>query len=81
MIYSEHSPSHATVDFIEIHGAHGYLLHEFLSPLSNRRTDRYGGSLENRLRFSVEVAERVRAAWGFEKPVFYRMSGTDWAEG
>lgn len=73
--------SRTVVDFVEIHGAHGYLLHSFNSPLSNKRTDEYGGSLENRLRFSLEVAERVRNAWGVEKPVFYRMSATDWAEG
>ena len=70
-----------TVDFIEIHGAHGYLIHEFLSPLSNLRTDEYGGSLENRLRFVLEIAKRARKAWGEEKPIFLRLSGTDWAEG
>ncbi|KAH9944246.1 FMN-linked oxidoreductase [Epithele typhae] len=66
-------------DFIEIHGAHGYLQHEFMSPLSNLRTDQYGGSFENRVRFSLSVVQKVRAAW--PKPFFYRISATDWAEG
>jgi 2,4-dienoyl-CoA reductase-like NADH-dependent reductase (Old Yellow Enzyme family) len=66
---------------IEIHNAHGYLLHEFLSPLSNRRTDRYGGSLENRMRLSLRVAAAVRKLVPAELPVFVRISGTDWAEG
>jgi 2,4-dienoyl-CoA reductase-like NADH-dependent reductase (Old Yellow Enzyme family) len=66
---------------IEIHNAHGYLLHEFLSPLSNRRTDSYGGSLENRMRLSLRVATAVRKLVPAELPVFVRVSGTDWAEG
>ncbi|KAI9065906.1 FMN-linked oxidoreductase [Trametes sanguinea] len=66
-------------DFLEIHAAHGYLLHEFVSPLSNVRTDKYGGSLENRLRYPLQVVERVRAVW--DKPLFVRISATDWAEG
>lgn len=66
---------------IELHAAHGYLLHEFLSPLSNRRTDAYGGSLENRMRFPLEVTRAVRAAWPAEYPMFVRISATDWAEG
>ncbi|CCO35078.1 Putative NADPH dehydrogenase C23G7.10c [Rhizoctonia solani AG-1 IB] len=65
-------------DFIEIHGAHGYLLHSFYSPISNNRTDKYGGSLENRLRFPLEVIQTVRAAW--DKPLFLRLSATEWAE-
>ncbi|TBU63784.1 FMN-linked oxidoreductase [Dichomitus squalens] len=65
-------------DFIEIHGAHGYLIHQFLSPLSNVRTDQYGGSLENRLRWPLRVAQKVRAVW--DKPLFYRISATDWAD-
>jgi 2,4-dienoyl-CoA reductase-like NADH-dependent reductase (Old Yellow Enzyme family) len=65
----------------EIHGAHGYLIHSFLSPLSNRRTDRYGGSLENRMRFALEVAGAVRAVWPERLPVFLRISATDWVEG
>ena len=71
----------AGFDAIEIHGAHGYLLHTFLSPLSNRRTDRYGGSLANRMRAPLEVAEAVAAAWPREKPIFYRASVTDDLEG
>lgn len=66
---------------IEIHAAHGYLLHEFLSPLSNHRTDRFGGSLENRMRMTLLVAERVRRQVPEELPVFVRISATDWAEG
>ncbi|CAE6459520.1 unnamed protein product [Rhizoctonia solani] len=65
-------------DFIEIHGAHGYLIHSFYSPLSNDRTDQYGGSFENRIRFPLEVIRTVRAAW--DKPLFFRFSATDWAE-
>jgi 2,4-dienoyl-CoA reductase-like NADH-dependent reductase (Old Yellow Enzyme family) len=66
---------------IEVHAAHGYLLHEFLSPLSNRRTDQYGGSLENRMRFLLRVCERVRALVPAALPVFVRISATDWVEG
>jgi 2,4-dienoyl-CoA reductase-like NADH-dependent reductase (Old Yellow Enzyme family) len=66
---------------IEIHSAHGYLLHQFLSPISNKRGDDYGGSLENRLRLPLRVAERVRAAVPDETPLFVRISSTDWAEG
>lgn len=66
---------------IEIHAAHGYLLHEFLSPLSNRRADRYGGSLENRMRLVLRVAERLRQQVPAELPLFVRISATDWAEG
>lgn len=66
---------------IELHMAHGYLFHEFLSPLSNTRTDDYGGSLENRVRFPLDVAERVRKAWPEDLPLFVRISASDWAEG
>jgi 2,4-dienoyl-CoA reductase-like NADH-dependent reductase (Old Yellow Enzyme family) len=66
---------------IEIHAAHGYLLHEFLSPLSNQRSDRYGGSLENRARLLLEVAARLRALLPAEMPLFVRISATDWIEG
>jgi 2,4-dienoyl-CoA reductase-like NADH-dependent reductase (Old Yellow Enzyme family) len=69
----------AGFDVIEIHSAHGYLLHEFLSPLSNHRTDEYGGSLENRMRMLVEVVDAVRANW--RKTLFVRISATDWAPG
>jgi 2,4-dienoyl-CoA reductase-like NADH-dependent reductase (Old Yellow Enzyme family) len=68
-------------DAIEVHGAHGYLLHQFLSPLSNTRTDDYGGSLENRMRFPLEVFDAVRAAFPAERPVTMRVSGTDWVDG
>ncbi|EJT99788.1 NADH:flavin oxidoreductase 1 [Dacryopinax primogenitus] len=68
-------------DFIEVHGAHGYLISSFVSPLSNKRTDEYGGSLENRIRLAVEVAKRIRSVWGEEKPLFWRLSAVDWAEG
>lgn len=66
---------------VQIHGAHGYLLHQFLSPLSNQRTDEYGGSLENRMRFPIEVFDAVRAAFPANKPVTMRVSGTDWFDG
>jgi 2,4-dienoyl-CoA reductase-like NADH-dependent reductase (Old Yellow Enzyme family) len=71
----------AGFEVIEIHAAHGYLLHEFLSPLSNRRADEYGGSLENRMRFPLEVSRKVREAVPENLPVFVRVSATDWAEG
>ncbi len=68
-------------DWIELHGAHGYLLHEFLSPLANQRTDEYGGSLENRMRFPLEIAAAVRAVWPEDRVLGMRLSVTDWAEG
>jgi 2,4-dienoyl-CoA reductase-like NADH-dependent reductase (Old Yellow Enzyme family) len=68
-------------DGIELHGAHGYLLHEFLSPLANRRTDEYGGSLENRMRFPLEVFAAVRAVFPAERPVWIRVSASDWVPG
>jgi 2,4-dienoyl-CoA reductase-like NADH-dependent reductase (Old Yellow Enzyme family) len=68
-------------DAIELHGAHGYLLHQFLSPLSNQREDDYGGSLENRMRFPLAVFDAVRAAWPHDKPVGIRVSAIDWVEG
>ena len=71
----------AGFDVIEVHAAHGYLLHSFLSPLSNRRTDGFGGALENRMRFPLAVVEAVRRAWPDDKPVFVRISASDWAEG
>ncbi|HEY5000078.1 MAG TPA: oxidoreductase, partial [Usitatibacter sp.] len=71
----------AGFDVVEIHGAHGYLLHSFASPLSNRREDAYGGSFENRVRLALAVARAVREAWPHDKPVFYRISATDWFEG
>ncbi|MDB5112182.1 MAG: dehydrogenase NamA [Mucilaginibacter sp.] len=66
---------------IELHGAHGYLLHQFLSPLSNQRTDEYGGSFENRIRLLLEVVETVQEVWPADYPLFVRLSATDWAEG
>jgi 2,4-dienoyl-CoA reductase-like NADH-dependent reductase (Old Yellow Enzyme family) len=71
----------AGFEVVEVHMAHGYLLHEFLSPLTNRRTDAWGGSLENRLRFPVSVARAVREEWPERLPVFVRVSATDWVEG
>jgi 2,4-dienoyl-CoA reductase-like NADH-dependent reductase (Old Yellow Enzyme family) len=68
-------------DTVELHFAHGYLMHEFLSPLSNRRTDRYGGSLENRMRFPLEVVDVVRAVWPDDRPLLMRISATDWVDG
>ena len=66
---------------VELHAAHGYLLHEFLSPLSNRRDDEYGGSLDNRVRLVLEVTRAVRDVWPAELPLFVRISAADWAEG
>jgi len=66
---------------VEIHAAHGYLLHEFLSPLSNKRTDEYGGSFENRRRLMLQVAKEVRKVWPEELPLFVRISATDWVDG
>ena len=71
----------AGFDVVELHAAHGYLLHQFLSPLSNERDDEYGGSLENRARLLVETADAVRAAWPDHKPLFVRLSATDWVQG
>ena len=66
---------------VEIHSAHGYLLHEFLSPLSNQRTDEYGGSFENRIRLLRQVIDAVKSVWPAENPLFVRISATDWTEG
>ena len=71
----------AGFDLVEIHAAHGYLIHEFLSPLSNQRTDNYGGSFQNRVRLMLQVAEAVRAVWPESLPLFVRISATDWADG
>ena len=71
----------AGFEVVELHMAHGYLLHEFLSPLSNRREDEFGGSLENRTRFPLQVARAVREVWPDELPLFARISATDWVEG
>lgn len=69
------------LDLIELHAAHGYLMHEFLSPVANRRNDAYGGPLENRMRFALEVFDAVRAVWPEEKPIGVRLSATDWIDG
>jgi 2,4-dienoyl-CoA reductase-like NADH-dependent reductase (Old Yellow Enzyme family) len=71
----------AGFDLVELHAAHGYLLHEFLSPLSNQRTDQYGGSFENRIRLVVEVVDAMRGVWPTELPLLVRISATDWAQG
>jgi 2,4-dienoyl-CoA reductase-like NADH-dependent reductase (Old Yellow Enzyme family) len=69
------------IDLVELHSAHGYLLHEFLSPLANQRVDRYGGSRENRMRFPLEVAASLREAWPRDRPLGARLSATDWVAG
>ncbi|HEY2580451.1 MAG TPA: NADPH dehydrogenase NamA [Mucilaginibacter sp.] len=71
----------AGFDVIELHGAHGYLINEFLSPLSNHRTDEYGGSFENRIRLLLEIIESVKEVWPKENPLFVRISASDWTEG
>ncbi|MGC3000852.1 NADH:flavin oxidoreductase/NADH oxidase [Streptomyces sp. G35A] len=70
----------AGFEIVEVHGAHGYLINEFLSPHSNHRTDAYGGSYENRTRFALEVVDAVREEWPDDKPLFFRISATDWLE-
>ncbi len=80
-VAAAHRAADAGFDLLEVHAAHGYLLSSFLSPVSNRRTDDYGGSLENRLRFPLEVFDAVRAAWPASRPVTVRISATDWIEG
>jgi len=71
----------AGFDMVELHCAHGYLLSSFITPLANRRSDEYGGSLENRLRFPLEVFRAMRAVWPANKPMSVRISATDWASG
>jgi len=71
----------AGFQLVEIHAAHGYLLHQFMSPLSNSRTDEYGGSFENRIRLTLEVIEAVQSEWPKDLPLFIRISATDWADG
>ncbi len=71
----------AGFNVVEIHGAHGYLLHEFLSPLSNKRNDEYGGSFENRIRLLLQVIDAVKSVWPAENPLFVRISATDWTDG
>lgn len=72
---------HLGFDLLELHGAHGYLLHQFLSPLSNQRTDQYGGSLENRMRLLLEIFQEIRTEFPAAKPIGVRISATDWVEG
>jgi len=71
----------AGLDVLEIHAAHGYLIHQFLSPLSNKRTDEYGGSFENRIRLLLKIVTAVKTVWPQELPLFVRLSATDWTEG
>jgi 2,4-dienoyl-CoA reductase-like NADH-dependent reductase (Old Yellow Enzyme family) len=78
---STHRAQAAGFDLLEIHAAHGYLLHEFLSPLSNQRTDEYGGSYENRARLTLGVTDAVRKAWPDHLPLSVRISSTDWVDG
>lgn len=80
-VAAAHRAEEAGFDLLELHVAHGYLLASFVSPLTNRRTDEYGGSLGNRLRFPLEVFDAVRAAWPAHKPMSVRISATDWAAG
>ena len=76
-----HRAKQAGFKVLELHGAHGYLIHQFLSPLSNQRTDEYGGSFENRIRFLLEIVDAVKLVWPADLPLLVRLSATDWAEG
>jgi 2,4-dienoyl-CoA reductase-like NADH-dependent reductase (Old Yellow Enzyme family) len=76
-----HRAAQLGIDAVQLHGAHGYLVHQFLSPISNRRDDEYGGSLENRMRFPLEVFDAVRVAFPVDRAVTMRVSGTDWVDG
>lgn len=80
-VAAAHRAARLGIDAIQLHGAHGYLMHEFLSPLSNRRDDEYGGPLENRMRFPLEIFDAVRDAFPVDRPVTMRVSGTDWVDG
>jgi NADPH2 dehydrogenase len=80
-VESARRASRLGVDAVELHCAHGYLLHQFLSPISNKRTDKYGGSLQNRMRYPLEVFDAVRAVFPSKKPVGIKVSATDWVEG
>jgi 2,4-dienoyl-CoA reductase-like NADH-dependent reductase (Old Yellow Enzyme family) len=79
--YASRRAKLAGFNIIEIHSAHGYLLHEFLSPLSNQRTDEYGGSFENRIRILIEVIDAIKSEWPDDNPLFVRISATEWIEG
>ncbi|RYH05272.1 NADH:flavin oxidoreductase/NADH oxidase, partial [Tropicimonas sp. IMCC6043] len=78
-VSAAHRAREAGYRIVEIHGAHGYLVHSFLSPLSNRRTDAYGGDLKGRMRLALEIAEAIRAAWPQDLPLFFRTSAVDGA--
>lgn len=80
-VAAAHRALAAGFDLIEIHGAHGYLISEFLSPFANQRTDEYGGPFENRVRLALETADAVRSVWPAEKPLWFRISATDWMPG
>jgi anthraniloyl-CoA monooxygenase len=80
-VQATHHAEHAGFDMIELHAAHGYLLSSFISPLTNRRTDKYGGDLANRLRYPLEVFRAIRAIWPEHKPMSVRISATDWVDG
>ena len=80
-VAAAHRAARLGINAIQLHGAHGYLMHEFLSPLSNRRDDKYGGPLENRMRFPLEIFDAVRDAFPADRPVTMRVSGTDWVDG
>jgi 2,4-dienoyl-CoA reductase-like NADH-dependent reductase (Old Yellow Enzyme family) len=80
-VNAAHRAARLGIDAIEVHAAHGYLIHEFLSPLSNQRTDEYGGSLENRMRFPLETFDAIREAFPADKPVGVKVSATDWVPG
>lgn len=79
-VQAAHRADRLGIDVIELHAAHGYLLHQFLSPLTNERADKYGGTLQNRMRFPLEVFAAIRAAWPESKPLGIRVSATDWME-
>jgi 2,4-dienoyl-CoA reductase-like NADH-dependent reductase (Old Yellow Enzyme family) len=80
-VAAAHRAERCGIDAIELHMAHGYLLHQFLSPIANRREDAYGGGFDNRVRFPLEVFDAVRAAWPAERPLGVRVSATDWVDG
>lgn len=81
LLTAQKNADKAGFDLIEIHAAHGYLINEFLSPISNKRTDKYGGNLENRARLLLEIIEAIKKLWPADKPIFVRISAVDWVEG
>jgi len=80
-VHAAEAGERAGFDILELHCAHGYLLSSFISPISNQRTDEYGGSLEHRLRYPLEVFDAMRAVWPAHKPMTVRISATDWSPG